>query len=184
MSKKLKLAFWLTDKTLDMKIVEQTGLPHLKETGFVRIKASPYLEDWGIYLRGNYWAADNDVVSKCFNSNEERDEYLDKVVNAITDELFVADEKLEFNKPCKVDNNTTTGKFELAIYLGKLRLNDRWYHITKPFDEDSSNPTMLKAWSVVSPVKTCRGPIKEEFGPVVTYTWEKIYGSYDSNEIM
>ena len=184
MSKKLKLAFWLTDKTLAMKVEEQTGLPHLKETGFVRIKASPYLEDWRIYLRGTYWAADNDVVSKCFNSNEERDAYLDKVVNAITDELFIADEKLEFNKPCKVDNNITTGKFELAIYLGKLRLNDKWYYITKPFDEDSSNPTMLKAWSVVSPVKTCRGPIKEEFGPVVTYTWEKIYGSYDAEEIM
>lgn len=76
------------------------------------------------------------------------------------------------------------GKFELAIYLGKLRLNDKWYYITKPFDEDSSNPTMLKAWSVVSPVKTCRGPIKEEFGPVVTYTWEKIYGNYDAEEIM
>lgn len=143
MSKKLKLAFWLTDKTLAMKVVEQTGLPHLKETGFVRIKASPFLEDWGIYLRGNYWAADTQVVSKDFSSNEERDAYLQKVVNAITDELFIADEKLEFNKPCKVDNNITTGKFELAIYLGKLRLNDKWYHITKPFDEDSSNPTML-----------------------------------------
>ena len=166
MSKKLKLAFWLTDKTLAMKVVEQTGLPHLKETGFVRIKASPFLEDWGIYLRGNYWAADTQVV------------------NAITDELFIADEKLEFNKPCKVDNNITTGKFELAIYLGKLRLNDKWYYITKPFDEDSSNPTMLKAWSVVPPVKTCRGPIKEEFGPVVTYTWEKIYGNYDAEEII
>lgn len=173
MSKKLKLAFWLTDKTLAMKVVEQTGLPHLKETGFVRIKASPSLEDRGIYLRGKYWAGDNLIVSKYFSSNEERDAYLDKVVNAITDELFIADEKLEFNKPCRVDNNITTGKFELAIYLGKLRLNDKWYHITKPFDEESSNSTMLKAWSVVSPVKTCRGPIKEEFGPVVTYTWEE-----------
>lgn len=184
MSKKLKLAFWLTDKTLAMKIEEQAGLPHLKETGFVRIKSSPNLEDWGIYLRGSYWAANNLIVSKYFSSNKERDAYLDRVVNAITDELFIADEKLEFNKPCKVDNNITTGKFELAIYLGKLRLNDKWYYITKPFDEDSSNPTMLKAWSVVSPVKTCRGPIKEEFGPVVTYTWEKIYGNYDSKEIM
>lgn len=182
MSKKLKLAFWLTDKTLAMKVVEQTGLPHLKETGFVRIKASPYLEDCRIYLRGTYWAADNQIVSKCFNNNEERDKYLQKAIQAITDELFLVDEKLEFNKPCKVDNNITTGKFELAIYLGKLRLNDRWYYITKPLEEDSSNPTMLKAWSVVSPVKTCRGPIKEEFGPVITYTWEKIYGSRDVAE--
>lgn len=70
MSKKLKLAFWLTDKTLAMKVEEQTGLPHLKETGFVRIKASPYLEDWGIYLRGNYWAADNDVVSKVLTATK------------------------------------------------------------------------------------------------------------------
>lgn len=130
-------------------------------------------------LRGRAKWANLRIPSIEFDTNTERDEYLQKSVNAITDELFIADEKLEFNKPCKVDNNITTGKFELAIYLGKLRLNDRWYYITKPLEEDSSNPTTLKAWSVVSPVKTCRGPIKEEFGPVVTYTWEKIYGSYD-----
>lgn len=52
MSKKLKLAFWLTDKTLAMKIEEQTGLPRLKETGFVRIKASPYLDNGGDLPKG------------------------------------------------------------------------------------------------------------------------------------
>ena len=181
MSKKLKLAFWITDKTLAMKIVEQTGLPRRKETGYVRIKSSPFLDDWGIYLRGDYWAADNQIVSKCFTSNEERDEYLQKAIQAITDELFLVDEKLEFNKPCKVANNITADTPQLAIYLGKLWLDDRWYYITKPFNEDSS---MLKAWSVVSPIKTCRGPIKEELGPVVTYTWEKIYGNYDPKEII
>ena len=179
MNKKLKIQFWKAEKALAMQILEQEGLPKRKNEGNVRVWDYIALFKEAIVL-GGINEFDLHIPHIIFDTNAERDAYLDKVINAITDELFIADEKLEFNKPCKVDNNITTGKFELAIYLGKLRLNDKWYYITKPFDEDSSNPNMLKAWSVVSPVKTCRGPIKEEFGPVVTYTWEKIYGSYDT----
>lgn len=183
MSKKLKIQFWKAELALAMQILEQKGLPKRKDEGDVRIWNYSALFRQALVLYGKE-EFDLNISHIEFATNTERDEYLQKAVSAITDELFIADEKLEFNKPCKVDNNITTGKFELAIYLGKLRLNDKWYYITKPFDEDSSNPNMLKAWSVVSPVKTCRGPIKEEFGPVVTYTWEKIYGSYDTKEIV
>lgn len=169
MSKKLKLAFWLTDKTLAMKVVEQTGLPRLKETGFVRIKASPYLEDWGIYLRGNYWAADNQVVSKCFNSNEERDEYLQKMVSLITQELFSSNKELKIGEVCAISDdpqflNCYTGKLLAILPKG---LKNR-YIIKSDWDTDG--------WTCGEYIRMLNRtgiPTNEECGNVVTYTWEE-----------
>ena len=165
MTKKLKLAFWLTDKTLAMKIEEQAGLPHFKETGFVRIKSLPYLEDWGIYLRGNYWADDNDVVSKCFNSNEERDAYLHKVINAITDELFTGEDKLEVGEMCEVsDDGVSWHKYRLLAILPD-RYEMRFI---------VENGTL--SWCTCTyarPIAKHTEPTVEECGNVVTYIWEK-----------
>lgn len=166
MSKKLKLAFWLTDKTLAMKVVEQTGLPHLKETGFVRIKASPYLEDWGIYLRGNYWAADNQIVSKCFNSNEERDAYLDKVINAITDELFTEGGELKVGEMCEVRDGEV-GDWEKRKLITILPAQYRERFIV----EWADCPTEYGSWTCARPIVKRTEPKIEECGNVVTYTW-------------
>lgn len=168
MTKKLKLAFWLTDKTLAMKIEEQAGLPHFKETGFVRIKSSPYLEDWGIYLRGNYWAADNQVVSKCFISNEERDAYLQKVINAITDELFTGEGELKVGEMCEVKDGEV-GDWEKRKLIAVLPAQYRERFIV----EWEDCPTEHASWTYARPIAKHTEPTVEECGNVVTYIWEK-----------
>ena len=169
MSKKLKLAFWLTDKTLAMKIEEQAGLPRLKETGFVRIKASPYLDNWGIYLRGNYWAADNQVVSKCFNSNEERDDYLQKMVQLITQELFSSNKELKIGEVCDISNDPQF----LDCYAGKLiailpkGLKNRYIIKSDWGTNGWVCGEYARMWN-----RTER-PTIEECGQLITYTWEE-----------
>ena len=170
MSKKLKLAFWLTDKTLAMKIEEQTGLPHLKETGFVRIKNSPNLEDWGIYLRGNYWAANKLIVSKYFSSNSERDDYLQRVVNAITDELFTVEGELKIGEMCEVrdDERERWRKRKLLAILPeqyKNRFIVEWVDC----------PAEYSSWDCARPIAKRTEPTVEEYRQLVTYTWEEKY---------
>nr|DAF79050.1 MAG TPA: hypothetical protein [Caudoviricetes sp.] len=168
MTKKLKLAFWLTDKTLSMKIEEQAGLPHFKETGFVRIKSSPYLEDWGIYLRGKYWAAGNQVVSKCFISNEERDAYLHKVINAITDELFTGEGELKIGEMCEVkDDDSERWKKRKLLAILPEKYDARF------IVESGDCPTEHSSWDCARPIAKHTEPTVEECGNVVTYIWEK-----------
>lgn len=167
MSKKLKLAFWLTDKTLAMKVEEQAGLPRLKETGFVRIKSSPYLEDWRIYLRGNYWAGDNQVVSKCFNSNSERDEYLQKVVSAITDELFTGEGELKIGEMCEVrDDECERWRKRKLLAILPEKYDKRF------IVEKEKYPYEHSSWDCARPIVKRTEPKIEECGQLVTYIWE------------
>lgn len=152
-----------------MKVEEQTGLPRLKETGFVRIKASPYLDNWGIYLRGNDWAADNQVVSKCFISNEERDEYLQKMVQLITQELFSSNKELKIGEVCDISNDPQF----LDCYAGKLiailpkGLKNRY--IIK--SDWGTNGWVCGEYARV--FNRTERPTIEECGQLITYTWEE-----------
>lgn len=172
MSKKLKLAFWLTDKTLAMKVEEQTGLPHLKETGFVRIKSSPYLADWRIYLRGNYWAANKLIVSKYFSSNSERDAYLQKVINAITDELFTdelfTDEgEFKIGEMCEVrDDECERWRKRKLLAILPERYKNRF------IVEKEEYPYEHSSWDCARPIAKRTEPTIEECGQLVTCTWE------------
>lgn len=151
-----------------MKVEEQTGLPRLKETGFVRIKASPYLEDCRIYLRGNYWAADNLIVSKYFGSNEERDAYLDKVINAITDELFTGEGELKIGEMCEVrdDECERWRKRKLLAILPEQYKN-------RFIVEWADCPAKCSSWDCARSIVKRIGPKIEECGNVVTYTWKE-----------
>lgn len=89
MSKKLKIQVWKAEKALAMQILEQEGLPIEKWGGFVQITDSPMLSsERGVWLRGRLRHTDFNLKTIHLESNAERDAYLQKAVNAITDELF------------------------------------------------------------------------------------------------
>lgn len=102
MSKKLKIQFWKAEKTLAMQILEQEGLPEYKGNGFVQIYQSIGLKDCRLNLRGIETSFDLYIEQKYFPSNSERDEYLQKAVNAITDELLTSEGKLKIGEMCEV----------------------------------------------------------------------------------
>lgn len=85
MKKKLKIKFWKTERALAMQILEQEGLPEFKEEGDVRIVNFPSLCKESTFLRG--YNEDSHFCLGCsyFETNQERDEYFNKVIKAITD---------------------------------------------------------------------------------------------------
>lgn len=88
MSKKLKIQFWRAKLALAMQILEQEGLPERKVNDFIKIISMPCMCRDELSLRGYDTEEDFFVDVIYFSSNTERDEYLQKAVNAITDELF------------------------------------------------------------------------------------------------
>ena len=97
MKKKLVIKFWKAEKALAMQIVEQEGLPERKETGFVQIRSVNILFYDELCLRGCDTRYDYYIERICFYQNLERDEFLNKAVDAITDELFSVKPKVEVN---------------------------------------------------------------------------------------
>ena len=88
MTKKLKIRFVKFERTLVMQILEQVG--EFNETKHVFFRAVPAFTLDGVYLRGS--DKNNDLYTPTirFKSNEERDEYLDKVVKWISEEQFMS----------------------------------------------------------------------------------------------
>ncbi len=90
MSKKLKIQFWRAEKALAMQVLVQEGLPDYKKEGKIHIWGSPQLCDDCIFLRGTFKYDDLNIDCITFNNNADCDEYLQNLINAITDELFTS----------------------------------------------------------------------------------------------
>ena len=171
MNKKLKIQFWKTHKSLSMSIMEQKGLPRLKETGRIRIKSAPYLDLGLVYLRGSYWDSDFHVVSKTFNCDLERDLYLERAVNAITDELFTdelftGEGELKIGEMCEVSDNGEcwTNRGLLAVLPKKYEMR----YITT-----GNGLADHFSWRYARPLPKRTEPTVEECGQLITYTWEE-----------
>ena len=95
MSKKLKIQFWKADKALAMQILEQKGLPDSKVNDFIKITSMPCMSKDEFGLRGYATEEDFFVDVIYFSSNTARDAYLQKAVDAITDELFTGKGELK-----------------------------------------------------------------------------------------
>ena len=86
-----------------MQILEQEGLPGKKNNGVIWISSSPALFNGEVYLRGMHNKYDLCISHLAFDSNQERDAYLSKMVNAITDELFTDNiDELKVGEMCEV----------------------------------------------------------------------------------
>ncbi len=105
MTKKLKIRFVKFERGLAMQILEQEGV--FIDTEHVKIDIAPKLFVNSVFLRGSVGKLDWAVCSSCIaKTNDERDEYFDKVVKWISEEQFsYCEDNLEICKACDVSNN-------------------------------------------------------------------------------
>lgn len=168
MSKKLKIQFWKAEKALAMQILEQEGLPKEKEGGFVQINDSPALVfETGVWLRGYRCYANFKLDSIYFVTNAERDAYLEKAVNSITDELFTGKGELKVGEMCEVRDydNESWRKRKLITILPEQQ--------SYRFVVDSLEPHRYIGYEYARPIAKRTVPTVEERGNVITYTWEE-----------
>lgn len=169
MSKKLKIQFWRAEKALAMQILEQEGLPKEKGDGFIKIIDSPALDFvMGVWLRGYHSSSTLSIETIYLNSNTERDAYLEKIINAITDELFTGKGKLKVGEMCEVRSGDYEcwHKSELITILPK-KYTFRYF--TKCTYDDKE----FLCWRYARPIHKRTEPKIEECGQLVTYTWEE-----------
>lgn len=168
MKKKLKIQFWKAERALAMQIVEQEGLPERKANGFVLIEQCPDFYSEMVELRGVWSHCDFNVVNKRFSKNQERDEYLDKITQAIVDELFNGDGELKIGEMCEVreHNNDEWVTRELLAMLPD-KYQKRYIVKMKPFDDE------WMGYCQARPLAKRTEPKVEECGEIVTYTWEE-----------
>lgn len=163
--KRLKIQFWKAEQVLAMQILEQEGLPRYKEEGFTRIWDQPALYENNIDLRGRAKWANLNIPCVEFDTNAERDEYLQKAVNAITDELFTVEGELKVGEMCEVsDDGVSWYKYRLLAILPD-RYEMRFI---------VENGTL--SWCTCTyarPIAKRIEPKIEESGNIVTYTWEE-----------
>lgn len=164
MNKKLKIQFWKAKKALAMQILEQEGLPKRKEEGGVLILNYSALFRHSLVLPGKK-EFDLDILHIEFSTNAERDEYLRKTVNAITDELFTSEGELKVGEMCEVsDDGVSWRKYRLLAILPD-RYEMRFI---------VENGTL--SWCTCTyarPISKRIEPKIEECGQLVTYTWEE-----------
>lgn len=168
MSKKLKIQFWKAERALAMQILEQEGLPEYKGNGFVQIYQSIGLKDCRLNLRGIDTSFDLYIEQKYFHSSSECDEYLQKAIKAITDELFTAEGELKIGEMCEVrdDEDNIWNRRKLLAILPE-QYNERF------IVEMEGHPTEVGSWKYARPIVKRTEPTVEECGSVVTCTWEE-----------
>ena len=165
--KRLKIQFWRAEKALAMQILVQEGLPKEKG-GFVHIIDSPALDfELGVWLRGYQHGADFDLETISLNSNAERDTYLNKVVSAITDELFTCKGELTVGEMCEVRCDDDRWEKRKLLAILPVQYNGRFIVEMKEFPNEHSS------WNCARPIAKHTVPTVEECGQLITYTWEK-----------
>lgn len=167
MNKKLKIQFWKAEKALAMQILEQEGLPKEKEKGYIRIVLQPDILTETLYLRGEEHEYNLCILSIDFNTNAERDAYLQKAVNAITDELFTVGGELKIGEMCEVSDT----EFDIWEKRKLLAILPEQYN-RRFIAETEGCPDEYSSWDCARPIGRTEPKI-EECGQLVTYTWEE-----------
>ncbi len=146
MTKKLRIRFVKFEKALVMQILEQTG--EFMGTKHVKLGNIPELGEYEIYLRG--WRKDYDLIPVFirFSSNDERDEYLEKVVGWITYEQFTNAGEPKVGDWCEVrdDEKQVWVKRKLVAILPEQYSNR---HICETLGEKKK---VVKTWTYARPL--------------------------------
>ena len=163
MTKKLKIRFVKFERALVMQILKQEG--KFIDTEHVRIANAPELSPSRVFLRGEVgelgWVVCNSFLTK---TNNERDEYFDKVVGWITDEQFThSEDKLEIGERCEfaddLDGEWCDGKL---LFILPPRYGFRYIFATDVF---------LRGWTFAQYAR----PFAQRIEPKIDgdiYTWE------------
>ena len=166
--KLLKIQFWKAEKALAMQILEQEGLPSCKEVGKVLILTQPALYAYDIVLRGRAKWDNLRIPYIEFDTNAERDAYLQKIVNAITDELFTGEGGLKIGEMCEVrDEEDKQWEKRKLIAILPEQYNERF------IVEMEEYPNEHSSWDCARPIAKRTEPTVEECGQLITYTWEE-----------
>lgn len=168
MSKKLKIKFWKAEKALAMQILEQEGLPKVKDDGNVNIGQSPDLYSEMVELRGAWSHCDLNVVVKRFPENQDRDEYLDTITQAITDELFTGTGELKVGEMCEVRGCYSYWRKAKLIAILPEHIRERYV-----VDDDKDYGECI-ACAEAQPLAKRTEPKVDVNGEIVTYTWEEL----------
>ena len=168
MSKKLKIQFWKAEKALAMQILEQEGLPSCKNHGSVHIDDFPWICRNGIDLRGDDSQNDLEISKALFDTNAERDAYLQKIVNAITDEMFTGEGELKIGEMCEVRGD----EFDIWKKRKLIAILPGQYQ-RRFVAETETCPDMHTSWSYARPLTKRTEPTVEKCGQLITYTWEE-----------
>lgn len=164
MNKKLKIQFWRAEKALAMQILEQEGSFCDSEHVYMGL---PELCCDRIYLCDEAERGNLDVSARSFVANSERDAYLEKVVNSITDELFPGSGELKVGEICEVRDydNESWRKRKLITILPEQQ--------SYRFVVDSLEPHRYIGYEYARPLTKRTEPTVEKCGDVITYTWEE-----------
>ena len=165
MKKKLVLRVVKFEKALAIQVLEQEGIKTIKG-GRVRVANMPDFLDNVIYLRGSYTDMDFHIMSRNFDSNKERDEYLDDIISTITNELFTENNgELKYGEPCLVRDSSNADWVE-RIFVAK-----------SPVDiPDGENYIVLSEYNDFVTAFKCAKPLPAKIKPVVDdeiFTWEE-----------
>ena len=105
------------------------------------------------------------VAVRMFDSNDERDEYLEKVVKWISEELFTIEGKLEVGKMCEVASDGKNRYWNTRELLAVLPESYYDRYITNAAD----SKTKWSAWTYARPINSCVQPERD----CGVFTWEK-----------
>ena len=169
MKKKLKIKFWKAEKALAMQILEQEGLPKVKDDGNVNIGQCPDLYSDMVELRGAWSHCDLNVEVKRFPENQDRDAYLDNITKAITDELFTGNGELKVGEMCEVRGHRFFSSWHKAKLIAILPEHIRERYVV---DDDRDYGDCI-ACAEARPISKRTEPTIDENGEIVTYTWEE-----------
>lgn len=161
MIKKLKIRFVKFEKALAMQILEQAGA--FNDSEHVKFKTFPLIDSDYVCLRGCAKEVNFAIAAERFNSNDERDEYLEKVTKWISKEQFTVKTELEVGEICEVSNNGEYWGYELEI-LAILPKQHPYRYITK----NVRDRTSYSGWKYARPI-TRRAQLAID-GDI--YTWE------------
>ena len=151
-----------------MQILEQEGLPERKVNDFIKIISMPCMCRDELSLRGYDTEEDFFVDVIYFSSNTERDAYLEKAVNAITDELFTGEGEPKIGEICEVrDYEDKQWEKRKLLAILPEQYNRRF------IAETEGCPDEYSSWDYVRPIHKRIEPTIEECGQLVTYTWEE-----------
>lgn len=168
MKKKLKIQFWKAEHALAMQVLEQEGLPEIKEEGHIKIMGHPDLDPDCIYLRGDTSERNLEVSIRSFVLNSDRDIYLTKMVNAITNELFALGGELKVGEMCEVSDHLE-GPWRKRKLIAILPDNYRSRFIAQ--SDNDRNDWFNYEYAI--PICKRIEPKIEVCGNIVTYTWEE-----------
>ena len=147
------------------QVLEQEGIKTI-EGGRVRVANRPAFFSDVFYLRGSCTDMDFHTMSPNFDSNKERDEYLDDIISTITNELFTENNgELKYGEPCLVRDSSNEDWVE-RVFVAKspVDIPDGDNYIVLGRDKD-----FIVVYKYAKPLPTKIKPIVDD----EIFTWEE-----------